>query len=152
MGLMIFFTIPARFFGGIIADRIPKRRLQLLLVTAFLLQVIGISTYLLDHSLVAVYVLLICHGLSSGAMTPLVVLILGRYFGRKAFGSILGTMIAFLAPMSLFSPVYYGWIFDINKSYDVAFITAVSMAAIAVVATFFIRPPKPLAGDVAASR
>jgi MFS family permease len=152
MGLMIFFTIPARFFGGIIADRIPKRRLQLLLVTAFLLQVIGISTYLLDHSLVAVYVLLICHGLSSGAMTPLVVLILGRYFGRKAFGSILGTMIAFLAPMSLFSPVYYGWIFDVNSSYDVAFITAVVMAAIAVVATFMIRPPKPLAGNDAVSR
>ncbi len=152
MGLMIFFTIPARFFGGIIADRVPKRNLQFLLVVAFLLQVIGISTYLLGHSLVAVYVLLICHGLSSGAMTPLVVLILGRYFGRKAFGSILGTMIAFLAPMSLFSPVYYGWIFDINSSYDVAFITAVSMAAIAVVATFFIRPPKPLADDVAVSR
>jgi len=147
MGLMIFFTIPARFFSGIIADRIPKRHLQFLLVVAFLLQVIGISTYLLGHSLVSVYVLLVCHGLSSGAMTPIVLLILGRYFGRKAFGSILGTMIAFLAPMSLFSPVYYGWIFDVNSNYDVAFITAVVMAAIAVVATFLIRPPKMLTDD-----
>ncbi|MBN1161836.1 MAG: MFS transporter [Dehalococcoidales bacterium] len=142
MGIMIFFTIPARFFGGIIADRIPKRHLQLLLVAAFLLQVIGISAYLSSRSLAAVYVLLVCHGLSSGAMTPLIVLILGRYFGRKAFGSILGTMIAFLAPMGLFSPVYYGWIFDNNASYDIAFITAVALASIAVVATFLIRPPK----------
>ena len=49
MGVMIFFTIPSRFFGGIIADRIPKRNLQLLLVAAFLLQVIGISSFLLSR-------------------------------------------------------------------------------------------------------
>src|SRR4030042_4105767 len=58
MGMMIFFTIPSRFFGGIIADRVPQRHLQLLLVVAFLLQVIGISTYLLSRSMASVYILL----------------------------------------------------------------------------------------------
>ena len=152
MGVMIFFTIPSRFFGGIIADRIPKRHLQLLLVVAFLLQVIGISSFLLSRSIISVYVLLICHGLSSGAMTPLIILILGRYFGRKAFGSILGTMIAFLAPMGLFSPVYYGWIFDNSSSYDIAFITALVLAVIAAFTTFFIRAPKLPADAAAAPR
>ncbi|OGO00052.1 MAG: hypothetical protein A2Y90_03550 [Chloroflexi bacterium RBG_13_52_12] len=143
MGIMVFFTIPSRFFGGIIADKVPKSRLHLLLVVAFLLQVIGISTYLWSRSLASVYVLLACHGLSSGAVTPVIILVLGRYFGRKAFGSILGTMIAFLAPMGLLSPVYYGWVFDNHLSYDNAFITALAMAAIAAVTTLFVRPPRP---------
>jgi len=121
-------------------------------VVAFLLQVIGISSFLLSRSIISVYVLLICHGLSSGAMTPLIILILGRYFGRKAFGSILGTMIAFLAPMGLFSPVYYGWIFDNSSSYDIAFITALVLAVIAAFTTFFIRAPKLPADAAAAPR
>jgi nitrate/nitrite transporter NarK len=142
MGMMVFFAIPSRFFGGIIADRIPKNRLHLLLVVAFLLQVIGISTFLLSKSMISVYVLLACHGFSSGAVTPIVILILGRYFGRRAFGSILGTMIAFLAPMGLFSPVYYGWIFDTTGSYNGAFITALLLAALAAITTFLVRAPK----------
>jgi len=152
MGLMVFFTIPSRFFGGLFADRVAKRYIQFLLVGAFLLQVIGISTFILSRSIFSVYVLLACHGLSSGAMTPLVILILGRYFGRKAFGAILGTMIAFLAPMGLFSPVYYGWVFDRYLSYDIAFITALIMAAIAAVTTFFIRAPRSMSDDINAPR
>jgi len=143
MGMMIFFTIPARFFGGLIADRVPKSRIQLLLLVSFLMQVIGISTYLWFQNLPSVYVLLACHGVSSGAVTPLVILIIGRYFGRNSFGSILGTMIAFLAPVGLLSPVYYGWIFDTTGSYNIAFITALVFAAMATLLMLFVRIPKP---------
>lgn len=147
MGMMVFFTIPSRFFGGIIADRIPKNRLQLLLVAAFLLQVIGIGTFLWYKNLPAIYVLLACHGLSSGAVTPVLILIIGRYFGRKAFGSILGTLLACLAPVGLVAPVYYGWIYDNNASYDIAFITAIVLAVAATVIMFFVRIPRPLVSD-----
>ncbi len=143
MGMMVFFTIPSRFFGGIIADRVPKSRLQFLLLASFLLQAIGISTFLWYQNLPAIYVLLICHGLSSGAVTPIVILMLGRYFGRKAFGSILGTMIACLAPMGLLAPVYFGWIFDTTTSYNIAFITALVLSLLAVVTMFFVRAPRP---------
>jgi len=143
MSMMIFFTIPARFFGGLIADRVPKSRIQFLLLGSFLLQVIGLGTYLWYQNLPAVYVLLACHGLSSGAVTPLVIVMIGRYFGRKSFGSILGTVIAVLAPMGLLSPVYYGWIFDTEGNYNIAFITALVFAAVAALLMFFVRSPKP---------
>lgn len=143
MGMMIFLTIPARFFGGLIADRVPKNRIQFLLLGAFLLQVIGTGTYLYFQSLPAVYVLLACHGLSSGTVTPLVIIIIGRYFGRRSFGSILGTMIALLAPIGLLSPVYYGWVFDTTESYNVAFITALAFAAMSSLLLSFVRPPRP---------
>ncbi|MCJ7605631.1 MAG: MFS transporter, partial [Dehalococcoidales bacterium] len=124
LGMMIFFTAPSRFFGGLVADKVRKDRMQLLLVGSFLFQVIGISTYLISGSLASVYVLLVCYGLSTGAITPLIILMLGRYFGRKAFGSLLGTMVAFLAPMGMLAPVFYGWIYDTTLSYDNAFITS----------------------------
>jgi len=143
MGMMVFFTIPSRFFGGLIADRVPKSRIQFLLLASFLLQVIGIGTFLYFQNLPAVYVLLACHGLSSGAVTLLVILIIGRYFGRKSFGSILGTMIAFLSPVGLLSPVYYGWIFDTTGRYNIAFITALVFAAVAALLMFFVHAPKP---------
>jgi MFS family permease len=143
MSMMIFFTAISRLSGGILADRIPKSRLQLLLVGAFLLQIIGISTFLSYQNVAAIYVLLVCHGLSSGVVTPVVILIIGRYFGRKAFGSILGTMLACIAPLGLLAPVYYGWIHDTTNSYNIAFITALVLAAVAMGTMFFVRTPKP---------
>jgi cyanate permease len=142
LGMMIFFTVPARLGGGILADRVPKNRLQFLLTVSFLLQVIGIGSYLLFQNLATVYVLLVCHGLSSGLVTPLVILIIGRYFGRKSFGSILGTVVAVLAPMGLLAPVFYGWVFDISGSYNIAFITALILAVLATATTLFIGSPK----------
>ena len=143
MGMMIFFTIPSRFFSGLLADRVPKNRLQLLLTAAFLLQVIGIGTFLLYQNIPAVYVLLICHGFSSGAVTPLIILIVGRYFGRKAFGSILGTTLALLAPLGLLAPVYYGWVFDTTGDYNNAFMNVLVLVVIATGLTLLVRAPKP---------
>jgi MFS family permease len=143
LGMMIFFTAPARLFGGIIADRIPKQRLPLILLTAFLLHIVGLSNYLGFQSLPSIYLLLACHGLASGVVTPVIVLILGRYYGRKAFGSILGTMVAFLSPLGLLAPVFYGRVFDITQSYNVAFQTALGLAVVAAVTMFFVRVPRP---------
>jgi len=143
MGVMIFFTAPARLFGGIIADRLPKNRLHYILLGAFLLQVVGLSSFLVFENLPSIYILLACHGLSSGAVTPIIILILGRYYGRKAFGSILGTMVAFLAPLGLLAPVFYGRVFDTTQSYNLAFITALCLSVIAAVTMLFVRVPVP---------
>jgi MFS family permease len=147
MGLMIFFTTPARFLGGIVVDRMPKNRLHLLLVAAFMLQVIGLGIYLWYQNLPAVYVLLACHGLSTGAVTPVVVLVFGRFFGRKAFGAILGTAVASLAPVGLLAPVFYGWVYDTTSSYNNAFIVALVLAGIAAVTMLFVRAPGALNAD-----
>lgn len=148
MQMMVFLTIPSRFFGGIIADRVRKNRLKFLLVGTFLLQVIGISTFLLNQNLASVFVWLVCHGLSSGTITPVVILILGRYFGRKSFGSILGTILACTAPLGLLAPVYSGWVHDTTGSYINAFITYGALAMLSIITMFFIRVPRLPADDI----
>ena len=147
MQMMVFLTIPSRFFGGIIADRIRKGRLKFLLVGTFWLQVIGISIYLLNQNVVSVYAWLVCYGLSSGTITPVVLLILGRYFGRKAFGSILGSVLAFTAPLGLLAPVYCGWVHDTTGNYINAIITFGALALLSTITMLFVRAPRQPAAD-----
>jgi len=142
MGIMIFFTIPARFFGGITADRFRKGQIQFLLAGVFFLQFIGILSFILYQNTASIYVLLICHGLSTGASWPIMLVILGRYFGRQAFGSILGTLLAFLSPMLLLAPVYSGWIYDTTGSYLNAFITFCVLVILSTSVMFFVRSPR----------
>ncbi|MFC2011146.1 MFS transporter, partial [Chloroflexota bacterium] len=143
MAVMVFFTVPSRFLGGFLADRFRKDRMQFLLVGAVLFQAVGITAILLNQTIAIIYVFLILYGFGSGATTPLKLTMQGRYFGRKAFASILGSFLLFTAPASLVAPIYAGWIYDTTGSYITAFI---GFAALATLATFLIclaRPPKP---------
>jgi len=142
MAMMVFFTIPSRFLGGFLADRIRKDRLQFLLAGAFLFQAIGITTFLLNQTVTMVYVFLILYGFGSGASTPSRLMIGARYFGRKAFASIQGTTMLFVAPLSLLAPVYTGWIYDTTDSYITALILFAALAAFATFLVCLLRPPK----------
>jgi MFS family permease len=106
------------------------------------LQAIGIGTFLLSQNTASVYVLLILYGFSSGVVTPLVIVILGRYFGRKDFGSIFGTCLLLTAPLSLLAPVYAGWIYDTTGSYTTALTVFAVLAAVAALIVCLVRAPK----------
>ena len=143
LAMMVFFTIPARFLGGFLADRVRKDRLQFLVAGAFLCQAIGITAFLLNQSIAMVYVFLILFGFGSGAPTPLRLIIGGRYFGRKAFASIQGTSSVFTAPLGLLAPVYAGWVYDTTGSYITAFILFAALVTFAAFLMCLVRPPKP---------
>jgi MFS family permease len=143
MAMMTFFQIPARFLGGFLSDRFRRDRLNLLLAGAFLFMAAGIIAFLLNHTLAMVYVFLILFGIGSGAMAPLGIAIRGRYFGRKAYGSIQGSSQLFAAPVSLLAPIYAGWSFDNTGNYITAFTTFAAIAAFGAFIMCFLRPPKP---------
>ncbi len=150
MGLMVFFTIPSRFFSGFIADRVRKNRLHWLLAGSFLLQAVGIGAFLLNQSIPMVYVMLIFLGFGSGAVSPLYLFMLGRYFGRKAYGSIFGILGFIRAPFQLLAPIYAGWVYDTTGSYMTAFLVFTIAAALATVTLCLLRIPKAPAhiGDI----
>jgi sugar phosphate permease len=149
MSMMIFFTIPSRFFSGIIADRTRKSRLQYLVAVSFAVAAIGLGTFLLSRNMPSIYVLLVTYGLSSGAVTPLVIMVYGRYFGRKAFGSIFGSAMAFNSIAGLIAPVYAGWVYDTSGSYATALTVFAIMAAAGAVVVGMIKEPQvPASGAV----
>ncbi len=146
MGLMVFFTIPARFLGGFLVDHVRKSHLQYLMVGAFLLQAASFGIFLLSRSTASVYGLLVLFGLSSGASIPLLIVIIGRYFGRKDYGSIIGFCMMFQA-VSMVGPVFSGWIYDTYGDYTIAFATLTAIAVIAAIIMCLVRAPRLPAHD-----
>lgn len=142
MSLMVFFTMPSRFFGGILADRTGKDYLKFVLAGCFALQALGMGSFLVFRSLPSIYILLVIHGITSGMMTPVVIIILGRYFGRKAFGTIFGTCMFFNAPIGLAAPVYTGWIYDTTGGYTAAIMLFAALAAASSTVMCFVRAPR----------
>jgi len=145
MAMMVFFTIPARFLSGFIADRVGKDRLHFLMAGAYLVQAIGITAFLLDQTIVMVYVLLILNGIGSGPTRPLLIIMRGRYFGRKAYGSIEGISALLETPLSLLAPVYAGWVYDTTGSYITAFTLFAALATLTTFLMCVVRAPKPQA-------
>lgn len=142
LSMMIFFTIPSRFFSGFLADRVPRDRLQLMAAAAVFLQGVGLGLFLLFPGLVTAYVLLILFGLGNGAVTPLRLSMGARYFGRAAFASILGVGMFINAPAGFVSPIFAGWVHDVTNSYHAAFLTFMGLLFAAAVGLLFLRPPK----------
>jgi len=143
MSLSVICTIPARFIGGAVADRIRKDRLQYLLAATFALLTVGITVLILNRSIGMLFCFLILYGLGSGAGTPLRLVIGSRYFGRKSFGSILGSMLMIQSLLGFVSPIYAGWIFDTTGSYNLVFISFSVLTAISTFIMLFVRPPEP---------
>lgn len=150
LAMMVFFTVPGRFFGGFVADHVRKDRQNYLVAGAFMLQAIGIAAYLLRQTVAMAYVFLALYGLGSGAPTPLRLTLVGRYFGRKAFASIQGSAMMFSAPVGLLAPVFSGWVHDTTDSYINAFIIYVVLVVLAALLMCLVRPPKPpsAVGDI----
>ncbi len=142
MSLMVFCTLPARFLGGVIADRLQKRHLRFLLLGIFAIMLVGLGSFIVAPTGSRVLFLLVPYGLSSGAVTPIVILLLGRYFGRRAFGSIFGSSMLFVAIPQLISPVYTGWVFDTTGSYDNALLVYTILITLSTVIIGFALAPK----------
>ena len=145
MGMMLFLTIPSRLIAGFFADRVRTNRLKLFLALPFFLQTVGIGAFLIGQTPFTIYVFLFFYGIAHGLPTPLLIVMITRYFGRKAFGSIFGTFFLLVSPTSLFSPVFTGWLFDTTGSYAVALIL---FAAISLVVAFLLSSLKAPTDDL----
>ena len=143
LSLMIFFAIPSRFLGGFLADRFKKEHLQYIGSAAVILQAAGLLVFILEQTPLTAYVLLILFGLGNGAVTPIRLAMGGRFFGRKAFASIIGIGMLMNAPLGMLSPIYAGWIFDTTGSYSIAFISFMVLLLASSVVLLFIRLPEP---------
>ena len=107
-----------------------------------MLELIGIGALLLSPTRWALYLFLALYGTGSGIPTTIIVIMFGRYYGRKAYGSIFGTTNFFRAPMTLIAPVYTGWVFDRTGSYTTPFVVFWILLLAGMIFISFVRPPK----------
>ena len=143
MAIMLSASIPARFVGGLVADRVRRDHLRFLLGATPLLQAIGITVFLLNQTTAMIYVWFVLWGIGFGASLTIGSLLMTRYFGRKAYGSIEGSAAIFMLPIGVVGPIYIGWLYDTSGSYMTAFILLAVLLAVSAVLFPLVKPPKP---------
>lgn len=87
-------------------------------------------------------------GFSGGAMRPMGTYFQLRFFGLKAFGTIVGLQSPFLALGMGFAPLLVGWCYDTYGSYQPAFL-AMTLGMAATVVMYLLLGPYRYAKDFA---
>lgn len=142
LSIMIFFILPARILGSLLSDHIKKNVYKYTLSGSMFLITLGLIIFLVTPNSAGIYTLLVLYGLGFGAYVPLNNLMLARFFGRKAFGSILGVSQLITAPLAFLSPIYTGWIYDTRSSYIPAFTLFAVLGLAGTLLVCFIRSPR----------
>ena len=143
MGLISAVSMPARLATGFIVDRVKTNHLRFIILTGYLLQAIGVAGFLVNKSTAMIYFWFILYGIGQGISLGVILPLRARFFGRKAYGSILGLSSAVQVPIGSIAPVYVGWVYDATGSYISLFSLLAVLLTISGVVACFILPPKP---------
>ncbi len=143
MAITAVASIPARFASGFFTDHVRRQHIRFLMGGAYFLQAAGISIFLLFQNTAALYVWLVLFNAGMGAGWTLYSLITARYFGRKAYGSITGSLSLFMMPIGIAAPIYAGWVYDTTGSYLTVFTLFAALLAFATVIMSLALPTKP---------
>ena len=131
--------VPGRLGFGWLGDRMDKRYL---LASALLLQALGLLVFAYTNNLVHAIVFLILFGPGSAAAITLRLAMQAEYFGRKAFGSIMGVMQGIHMVGTMLGPVFVGWIHDVRGSYQWAWLPIAMIVLLSVPLALMAKPPK----------
>lgn len=143
MGSMVLLTAPGRVGMGWLGDRVTIGQLRYLVMLGHFLEAVGLFILTRATSMTWLWVYIVVYGLGSGSAIGIWPALRGRYWGRKAFASIMGAMAPFTMITGVIAPVYAGWIYDTTGSYRNAFNILLIFLITSVVVMFFAKPPKP---------
>lgn len=142
LSLMVMVSIPSRFLGGFLIDRLKKEHFRFLIFAAYSLQALGFISFLLHQSMAMVYVWFLLYGVGFGMGFGLMMPVRVRFFGRRAIGSIMGVGQSIMLPVGIIAPIWAGWVFDTTGSYMVAFKVVAGLLTFGTLLALFITPPK----------
>lgn len=131
-------SIFSRLLFGWLGDRFSKKYL---LAVTFALEGVGVLILSGVQSTWHTIPFLIVFCLGYGGMQPVILAILGDYFGRKNYGAIFGFQQFFWSLPQMGLPVLAGWVFDVTGNYWLAFLLFVILLAVVTGLILTMRPP-----------
>ncbi len=142
-------SLVGRLGMGWLADYADKRYL---LAFAFVIQAIGLVMLAFVTEFWMVFPFLLFFGPGYGGGIPVRSVLLADYFGRRYFGTIQGMQQTVMAVGGILGPLVAAWIFDLDGSYQKAWLlfAALTLAA-AVLILLAPAPVKSLKGEAARS-
>ena len=139
--LYTFVAFLTGFLAGYLADRSSK---VIVLFVCMLLQALAMGILTFTDTLPMAVVFAVLWGAGFGGRVPLLTAIVGDYFGRRHFGSILGMNMVPSNIAMIFAPLFAGFMFDLRQSYFIPFATFTIMGFIGAFVILLARQPSPL--------
>ena len=136
--LYTFAAFLSGFIAGYLADRTSK--IAVLFVCMFL-QALAMGILTVTDSLPMAWVFAILWGAGFGGRVPLLTAIIGDFFGRRNFGSILGLNMVPSNIAMIFAPLFAGFMFDLRQSYFIPFAVFTVMGFIGAFVILLARQP-----------
>jgi AAHS family benzoate transporter-like MFS transporter len=134
----VLISSAGRYGFGWLGDRFDKKSL---LIVLFMMQPVAIFSLIRAHSWMSVIPFMLLYSVSYGGILVVRATITGDYYGREHYGKIFGTMQGFSAFGGIAGPVIAGFVYDINGSYQMAFLSfAVMMGFTALLISFLKHP------------
>lgn len=140
VALLFFIAIPARLFFGLYNSGLQTRYV---LSMGMAFGTLGLFILVFVDSGWSVYAFVAGIAMLEGA-TTLNWVLMGQYYGRRNFATIIGIITAVYSVGMLASPLFLGWIFDHTGTYRVGLIVFIFMYAISSVLFFFSSRPPPV--------
>ncbi len=140
LGLVFLLSGIGRFGGGIVSDWIDRR----LVLAGLLASQVAASLFVTQIGPSAFWqvgLFALLYGVGFGGTIPLRSLLIGDLFGSRAFGAIQGLIQGGAVAGGVFGPVFFGRVFDVTHSYDLALYVSSAISALAIPATFLLRLP-----------
>lgn len=129
-------SIVGRLVMGATADRTGSRQA---LTISFAVLVAAFSWLQVAKGLWALYVFVTIYGFAHGAFFTLLSPLVAELFGMRSHGAILGVVLATGQVGGAIGPVVSGRIFDVSRSYQLAFIVLLAASVIGLVLSTLIR-------------
>jgi MFS family permease len=129
-------SIPGRIGSGWLGDRF-----NIVKIAAILMVLLGIGVLLFSYThIIGIWVLILFalfYGIGMGGLGTIRAALLSMYFGRAAFGTIVGFSVGLTALCVVLGPLIAGWVFDIYNNYQPAWLlfTVLIVAAVIIMAT-----------------
>lgn len=147
LGTLMLFSLFGKLITGTIGDRVEPRRIwslgMILFALGFVLAAKASGPF---GPFVATGAIGLAYGLSYVSLTVLV----GNYFGRKPYASLVGIIWMVITVSTALAPVLAGIVFDHMHSYALAFYAVAGLSVFGAVLVFLARPPgQRTAGDLA---
>lgn len=139
LGVSALIGTPARLGFGWLGDLVNKRHLMIGLLSA-----LSVAVFLMGRAgdgpsfMPAMVVYSLCYGGLASLQEP----IRADYFGTRYFASIQGFSRLFVAMGSVIGPLIAGYLYDLTKSYTLAFGFFAASALVATALMFWAVPPK----------
>jgi MFS family permease len=137
MSILTAISAVFRIAGGLMADRMDKRKLLAVLTTVMAMSMVWLSA---ANGPWMLYPFAVVFGITFGGGDTSVIAIVTDVFGIAKVGTMMGILMISWGLGSASGPYLAGWVFDRTGSYDWAFIIA---AAGLVLAAFFSMKLKP---------